>query len=148
MERLALTALLLLPTVLLPASGVGRREPKQNGSAELVIRQVVEEYREAILKNDVMAMDRVEAPDFTITTPNGVYRNKQVQLSQAPGNQFEFITWDDIQIRVYGDTAVLTFHVLRKSKGSEREQLRVLAVYVKQNGRWRVVAQQGTQTPQ
>lgn len=148
MERLALTALLLLPTVLLPASGVGRGEPKQNGNAEQAIRQVLEEYREAILKNDVTAMDRIEAPDFTITTPNGVYRNKQVQLSQAPGNQFEFITWDDIQIRVYGDTAVVTFHVLRKSKGSEREQLRVLAVYVKQNGRWRVVAQQGTQTAQ
>ncbi len=119
-----------------------------NSHDEQAIRQVLEEYREAILKNDVSAMDRIEAPDFTITTPNGVYRNKPLQLSQAPRNQFEFITWDDIQIRVYGETAVVTFHVVRKSKGSDREQLRVLAVYVKQDGRWRVVAQQGTQTAQ
>jgi len=93
-------------------------------------------------------MDRIEAPEFTLTTPNGVFRNKQLQLSQAPRNQFQFITWDGIQIRFYGDTAVVTFHVVRKSKGSDSEQLRVLAVYVKRDGQWTVVAQQGTQTVQ
>jgi len=115
---------------------------------EQAIRRVLEEYREAILKNDVPAMDRIEAPEFTLTTPNGVFRNKQLQLSQAPRNQFESITWDDIQIRLYGDAAVVTFHVVRKSKGSDWERLRVLAVYVKQDRRWRNVAQQGTVTTQ
>jgi uncharacterized protein (TIGR02246 family) len=126
-----------------------RREqtPTPRGSDdEQAIRRVLEEYREAILKNDVSAMDRIEAPEFTLTTPNGVFRKKQLQLSQVRRNQFESITWDDIQIRFYGDMAVATFHVVRKSKGSDCERLRVLAVYVKRNEQWRVVAQQGTQT--
>ena len=75
-----------------------------------------------------------------------MYRNKSVQLAQAPSNQFEFINWDDIKIRMYGNVAVVTFHVLRKAKPSSEEKLRVLAVYVKQNGQWRNVAQQGTLT--
>ncbi len=148
MRRMGLTVM-LLAIVFLTAGGVNREQPKQNANAEQAIRQVLEEYREAILRNDISAMARIEAPDFTITTPNGVYRKKELQLSQAPGNQFEFITWDDIQIRMYGNTAVVTFHVVRKSKGFDREQLRVLAVYVKRNGaQWKVVAQQGTQTAQ
>ena len=54
-----------------------------------------------------------------------------------------WINWDDIKIRVYGDVAVVTFHVLRKSKSANEEHLRVLAVYVKRDGYWRNVAQQG-----
>ena len=122
------------------------RRPKEGTNDEQEIKKVLEEYRKAILTNDVSAMDRIEAPDFTITTPNGVYRNKATQLSQAPSNQFEFINWDDIKIRMYGNVAVVTFHVLRKSKSANEEHLRVLAVYAKEDGYWRNVAQQGTVT--
>ena len=124
------------------------RGPKEATNDEQEIKKILEEYRKAILTNDVSVMDRIEAPDFTITTPNGVYRNKALQLSQAPANQFEFINWDDIKIRMYGNVAVVTFHVLRKAKPTSAEKLRVLAVYVKQNGHWRNVAQQGTITSQ
>ncbi len=136
----------LVLMLLVTFSQVEGRRPKEGTNDEQEIRKVLEEYRKAILTNDVSAMDRIEAPDFTITTPNGVHRNKALQLSQAPSNQFEFINWDDIKIRMYGNVSVVTFHVLRKSKPTNEEHLRVLAVYAKQNGYWRNVAQQGTVT--
>jgi len=136
----------LVLMLLFAFSQVEGRRAKAGTNGEQEITDVLEEYRKAILTNDVPAMNRIEAPEFTITTPNGVYRNKALQLSQAPSNQFEFINWDDIKIRMYGNFAVVTFHVLRKAKPTNEEHLRVLAVYVKQNGYWRNVAQQGTVT--
>ena len=100
----------LVLMLLVTFSQVEGRRPKEGTNDEQEIKKVLEEYRKAILTNDVSAMDRIEAPDFTITTPNGVYRNKALQLSQAPSNQFEFINWDDIKIRMYGNVAVVTFH--------------------------------------
>jgi ketosteroid isomerase-like protein len=144
MRRIAATGVLLLAIVSLAFGQIESSGPKKGSNDEQAIRQVLEEYREAILKNDVSAMDRIEAADFTLTIPSGLYREKTQQLAQAPSNQFEFIIWDDIKVRIYGDTAVVTFHVLRKAKPTAEEQLRVLAVYVKQKGQWKVVAQQGT----
>ncbi len=82
--------------VFVTAGQAERGGPKKGNNDEQEIKKVLEEYRKAILTNDVSAMDRIEAPEFSITTPNGVYRNKSVQLAQAPSNQFEFINWDDI----------------------------------------------------
>src|ERR1700751_5840044 len=114
-------------------------------SVEEVIRKLDNERIQAQIHADAPALDRIYAADFIGVGPSGRVRTKpQVILDFTSGDlKFQSITTDDVQVRVYGNTAVETGRstMIGQDKGQTvPRDTRFTRVWVKQKGRWRLVA--------
>src|ERR1041385_7740899 len=117
----------------------------QKGGVEQAIRQLDNERIQAQIHADKTALDRIYADDFIGVGPSGTVRTKpQVLLDFTSGDlKFQSITTDEDQVRVYGNTVVetglSTMTGQDKGKTVPRDN-RFTRVWVKQQGRWRLVA--------
>ena len=112
---------------------------------EQVIRQLDGERIQAQIGADAAALDRIYADDFIGVGPSGTVRTKkQVILDFTSGTlKFQSITTDEVQVRVYENTAVETG--LSTMDGQDKgkpvpRNTRFTRVWVKQQGFWRLVA--------
>jgi len=109
------------------------------------LRQLDQERIQAQIGADAAALDRLYAEDFTGIGPSGTVRTKARVIADFTSGslRFESITADDVQWRVYGDTAVetgrSTMNGQDKGKAVPRDT-RFTRVWVKQQGHWRLVA--------
>ena len=120
-----------------------RRPPKR--SVDQVIRQVDHERIQAQIAGDAAALDHIYADNFIGIGPSGTVRTKgQVIADFTSGDlKFQSITTDEVQVRVYENTAVETG--LSTMDGQDKgkavpHDTRFTRVWVKQQGRWRLVA--------
>lgn len=120
-----------------------RRDPRR--SVEQVIRQLDRERIQAQISADRVALDRIYADDFIGVGPSGTVRTKPQVISDFTSGHLKFqsITTDEVQVRVYGNTAVETGRSTMigqdKGKAVPRDN-RFTRVWVKRKGRWRIVA--------
>lgn len=118
---------------------------KDQGSTEQVIRQLDAERIQAQIGADVVALDRIYADDFIGVGPSGTVRTKPQVLSDFTSGtlKFQSITTDDVQVRIYENTAVETglSTMIGQDKGKTvPRDTRFTRVWVKLHGRWRLVA--------
>ncbi len=151
---------LLLPTFLLAlawaaltATTAGRAVAETGPEREAVereIRALEAAMDEAIVKADLEAFDRLLADDFTHTNQSGKFRTKAQWLANhKPGkSSYDAFPVDDLAVRVYGDTAVVTGRSTPKGRDSKGRpiagQFLFLRVWAKRDGRWQAVVFQGT----
>lgn len=136
--------LALTPTciVLGREQSIGR---DRRSSAEQAIRQLDNERIRAQIDADAVALDRIYADDFIGVGPSGTVRTKAQVISDFTSGDLKFqsIVTDEIQVRVYENTAVETglsaMSGQDKGKAVPRDT-RFTRVWVKQEGRWRLVA--------
>ncbi len=120
-----------------------RRDSKR--SVEQAIRQLDNERIQAQIGADAVALDRIYADDFIGVGPSGTVRTKAQVISDfTSGNlKFQSIVTDEVQVRIYENTAVetglSTMSGQDKGKAVPRDT-RFTRVWVKQEGRWRLVA--------
>jgi ketosteroid isomerase-like protein len=122
------------------------------GSVAAVSQQVLaadELRRLAMLHADVTALDSLLADDVTIYWGDGTVDNKRSALELFRSGQLRYSQFDyeDTRVRLYGDTAVVTGNarVRYRSAGRTYSSLgRVTRMYVRQDGKWRMVASQTT----
>ncbi|MDQ4121354.1 MAG: Rid family detoxifying hydrolase [Acidobacteriota bacterium] len=119
-----------------------------NSKIEQELLKANREYDAAIVANDANALDKILADDFVYTNPDGEVRDKARQLAFARSGELKFETGtsDDVKIRIYGNTAVMTGRFTAKGQFKDKSMEineRYTAVWIKQNGRWRLVAEQG-----
>ena len=112
---------------------------------EQVIRKLDKERIEAQIHADAAVLDRIYAEDFIGVGPSGTVRTKpQVIADFKSGDlKFQSITADEVQVRVYGDAAVETglSTMVGQDKGKALpHDTRFTRVWIKQQGRWRLVA--------
>src|SRR5256714_4274340 len=137
-RTLVIAALVLTAVPIALGQQSARRE--QRGSVEQAIRQVDNERIQAQIHADAAALDRIYADDFIGVGPSGTVRTKPQVISDfTSGNlKFQSITTDDVQVRVYGDTAVetgrSTMNGQDKGKAVPRDN-RFTREWVKQRGR-------------
>lgn len=119
-------------------------------SVEQTITRMEEEGRQATLKNDVAATDRLLADNWMNTNANGTVTTKPQLIALLKSTPFNFISIedDDVKIRTYEGAAVVTGRSVRKRSGQDdkviAQQFRFTRVYAKPDGRWQVVAAQST----
>ncbi len=117
----------------------------QKTSVEQIIRRLDHERIQAQIGADAASLDRLYADDFIGIGPSGTVRNKaQVIRDFTSGDlKYQSITTDDVQVRVYGNTAVETGRSTMsgqdKGKPVPRDN-RFTRVWVAQRGHWRLVA--------
>jgi ketosteroid isomerase-like protein len=118
---------------------------KDQGRTEQVIRQLDSERIQAQIGADAVALDRIYADDFIGVGPSGTVRTKPQVLSDFTSGtlKFQSITTQDVQVRIYENTAVETglSIMIGQDKGKTvPRDTRFTRVWVKQHGRWRLVA--------
>jgi len=141
---LVITAVIFLAAAI--ASGQEQSEKKdQGGAVEQTIRKLDKERIQAQIHADAAALDRIYADDFIGVGPSGRVRTKPQVISDFTSGdlRFQSITTDDVQVRVYGNAAVetgcSTMNGQDKGKTVPRDT-RFTRVWIKQQGRWRLVA--------
>ena len=113
------------------------------------IRQVEARRYDAMARNDLAALGDLLADDLTYTHSQGVVNTKAQMLASLESGALRYrsVTTDDVLIRVYGDAAVVTgAAVLAVTAGGHDVSVpvRFIAVYARQDGRWRLEAWQST----
>jgi uncharacterized protein (TIGR02246 family) len=117
----------------------------QRSSVEQAIRQLDNERIQAQIGADAAALDRIYADDFIGVGPSGTVRTKAQVISDFTSGDLKFqsITTDEVQVRVYENTAVETglSTMVGQDKGKAvPRDTRFTRVWVKQQGRWHLVA--------
>lgn len=124
------------------------------GKEERAVLELERAYDDAVERGDVAGVGRILADDFIATSSRGELRSKAAELDDmkpSPDYVMEGFNLDDINVRVFGGTAVATGRSTLKVayKGqSNTSVFRYTRVYVKRKGQWRAVAQQLTRLPQ
>jgi hypothetical protein len=150
MNRLIVVCALLMLSVLGGASAAG-----QAGGAktESEIRQLESRRFQAMLKVDAEELNRLLADDLTYTHSSGAVATKSQLIDSLKSGErkYQAIEPEDLKVRLYGSTAVVTGRARLKtvSKGQESDfRVQFTDVYAKKNGHWQMVAWQSSRLPE
>lgn len=107
------------------------------------------QYDSALVHADTALLNKLYAPEFSYTTTGGDLRNRADQLKTLADGQLilEFGNSDELDIKIYNQTAVLTGRftgkgVFRGTTINIKE--RYTTVWVKGETGWKLVKEQGT----
>lgn len=147
MKRILLAAALAAATLIftLPTPAADNHM----SADDRAVRKLIAELYAALGRNDVAALDRIYADSYTLINEDGVLLTKAPRLAAIKSGElkFESISFDEVSVRLYGDTAVATCRATSKAQAGGREiggQLRVTLTLLKMKGRWQVAAAQAT----
>jgi len=107
--RLSVASVLVLALFALGSSQLAQRFAQDSKEREL--RRLEDEWLSSYLRADKTIFDRIVAEDFTGTDESAKVRNKAQarELIQVPPSSIKAsLTNEDVQFRIYGDTAVVT----------------------------------------
>lgn len=150
MKRIILVAALALTIQSLAIAQTEGAKGSGDSSVEQLIKQLENESREATLKNDAEALDRLLADNWMNTNANGTVTTKAQLMALLKSSPFKIMSIenDDVLIRVYGDAAVVTGRSTSKRVNRDNAvvagQVRFTRVWAKLGEKWRVVAAQST----
>lgn len=107
------------------------------------------EFTQAIVKNDPEAIERFVADDWIIINADGGIIDKErfLEVIKSGALTHEMMESDDIRVRVYGDSAIVSALTRTKGKFMSQEfstHERATDVFIRQDGRWRCVLSQLT----
>ena len=131
-------------------SGHGMTGVEQKGeSSEQQIAELSDQVIQAQLKDDTSFFEKYLADDAAIIHGDGTVWTKAQEIENLKSGtlKYETIETRERKIRVYGDTAVVTFLIFFKGAVSGKPysgDLRRTMVWVKQKGNWKTVAYQVT----
>src|SRR4030095_14578402 len=143
--------LIVLLTIGAASPSLAQSERKVAPSQTSVERRLIELERElsdALVKEDAAVLDRLWSNDLIFTFPNGKVSSKAERLlGQKPSDQTSQSTNlnDQVKVYLYGNTAVVTVLSTWRGKAGAQEysdQYQATHVWVKQQGRWQLVAAQ------
>jgi uncharacterized protein (TIGR02246 family) len=141
MKRLILIALLAI---------ISSAPALAQSGAEREVLKLNKEYEEAIARRDATVHERLLAHDYTYTPGNGniMGRAEHMSFTKSGAVEVKSLRSEDVRVRVYGDTAVVTGMWVSVDRRAGREfaerRIRYLRVYVRREGRWQIVAEQRT----
>jgi hypothetical protein len=157
MNKLVIVAVLgfmlspLLPaqTAHLPSQG---NAPTSSADLQEQVKQLERDRQDAFVRNDIATLDQSTADDYTTINGSGKIADKAQMMSNLRAGKTKVLSvkLDEMKVRVYGNTAVLTgrYQDASVKDGVQKEAHALfIRIFVKDNGRWRAVAYQQTSTP-
>ena len=116
----------------------------KTSEAEEELLKVEKEFAKTIVSNDLERLGRLVTDDWIIIDPNGeiVDRARFFEVIKSGALTHDMMESEDLRVRVYGDSAVVTAITRTKGKFMGQEfstQERATDVFVKRDGRWRCV---------
>lgn len=140
MTRIAV--LCVLSACLLPAQN-------KSSGAEQDIMRIEQEMLAAVLKGDTGPSERYLGNSYVFTGPDGssIGKAQSIEDLKSGSLKLQAASLDNSKVQVYGDTAIVTFSSNDKGtyKGKDISgKTRWTDVFVKQKGRWMMVATHGS----
>ena len=148
--KLILLLALLLVTIWSSPAHAQSRDHKRNShtGTEAEVLNAADRFYDAFLAGDIETVKRMTADDYLQTDVNGRVQDKAAWLAEyyepivrrmKAGAQMGGLRRSDIQVRRYGDVAVLIGRTTLKGSGGGSEvarELRFTQVWVKRHGQW------------
>ena len=147
--RLLLVGLFLFAVCSFSLGQMGNKDSSQN-SVEQELKRLENEWLNSYLRGDKQTFDRIVADDFTRTDESGKFATKAEEraLVQAPpASVSASLTNEDMHVRVYGNSAIVTGLIVSRVQGSLSFQSRFTDTFIKRGGRWQVVARHYSRVP-
>ena len=117
---------------------------------ESAVRAAMEQYKQAVLDRDIPLLQRIWSDDYTFINPNGGIANIAQRIANLTSGNTNLDVIDnerEITVRIYGDMAVVqnlsTLHGQFNGVPVDTH-LRGTFVWVRRDGRWRLVTNQLT----
>jgi ketosteroid isomerase-like protein len=129
------------------AQSEGKMAPSKPGIQSQLI-ELERQLSDALVKEDAAVLDRLWSNDLVFTFPDGKVSNKAQRLAgqkpaaQSSQSESENIN-DDVKVYLYGDSAVVTVLSTWRGRANNQQyssQFQATHVWVKQEGRWQLVA--------
>ena len=150
MKQIITVVVLACAASLFALAQTTKEKASDNGNTEQLILRLEDEGREATLKNDIEANDRLLADNWMNINPDGSVTTKVKLMELLKDSSFKIMSIDndEVMVRVYGDAAVVTGRSTTKRAGQGSEvmtrQVRFTRVYAKIKERWQVVSAHNT----
>ncbi|MDQ3650754.1 MAG: DUF4440 domain-containing protein [Acidobacteriota bacterium] len=132
------------------ALGQGQnRNTNPNGAVVQEVLRTEREQRDAYLRRDVVATERLVADEYILTIQGGEVGNKAnliTFLREEPIDPTLTLTTEDTQVRVNGDTAIVVGRRIERRRRPDNNQegfsyARYTRAYIKRQGRWQLLAE-------
>ena len=116
---------------------------EENITAEQAVLKVTQEWLAADERQDRAALNSIIADDFLGTGPRGTIVSKRDILPREATSSESHglsISSQDVKVRVFGETAIVTGRGVPKIQQEERPELRFTIVFVHRANSWQMVA--------
>lgn len=148
-KRKTMKKLLLITIASLILSPSALAQPKPADGVEAAVLKLEQEWVDALVKADAAKLETLYADTLVYTHSSGSVDDKTKYIANLKAGGAKYQSWDrdSIKVNVYGDSAVVTCHVIIKlvTNGENRTiDARLIHVYAKVKGRWQMVAHQTT----
>jgi ketosteroid isomerase-like protein len=113
------------------------------------VRQLTElqqQLARAWVAGDRAAIERIIAPEWTVTGPDGGISTRADVLRdvfETRTHRIGSLTVDDVRVRVFGDAAVVTGRTRGRGESGHTPydvEIRFTDMFVRRDGRWQAVA--------
>ena len=145
-------ALMLLPGFCLGQNSVtplpfAKSDAAKDKDVEQQLIKLDQEVATAVGRADTAALDRLLTDDFIIIHTHSTSDRKAafLNLLKSEKQPYELLSLENIQVNLYGTTAVTTGQCFVKRTNTVRTVF--LSVWVKQQGKWRMAAWETTPIP-
>ncbi len=151
MKRLFVVALVMLalPGLAFGQAAAQKAAPGKGQSVEQEVSALERAWIDASLKFDAAWFERHMADTLVNTDEEGVVTGKASMVADVKSHAYtyETLTYDDLKVQAYGDTAVATgISVWKGTKKGKPDSGRSqwTDTWVKRAGQWQCVASHGT----
>jgi ketosteroid isomerase-like protein len=151
--------LLIVILLAISASTFGQAKDKkatQTGKDEQALMELERAYADAVARQDTKVIDGILDDSFIAISSRAEVRSKTEEINDikpptpTPDFVLEGFNLEDIKVRLFGSTAVVTGRSILKTNYKGRSNtitFRYTRVYTKRKKNWQVVAQQLTRIP-
>jgi len=120
--------------------------------AEQTLRTANEAYNKALIDGDVAALDEIFADEFIYTSTSGKVLDRTAQLDEFRSNTLDIASGagSEETVQIHGRTGIVIgrFDAKGTYAGKSFDSTeRYTSVWVVRDGRWKLVAEQGTLEP-
>jgi ketosteroid isomerase-like protein len=118
--------------------------------AEKDVLAAMDAWKQATMKKDTAALDKLLHPDLTYSHSSAANQTKAEVIKSVSTGNVEAITFSDTTVRIYGKTALVKGKVdmVNNTGGkSTPAHLNILHVWIKGPQGWQMVARQATRLP-
>ncbi|MES1258809.1 MAG: nuclear transport factor 2 family protein [Acidobacteriota bacterium] len=119
------------------------------GNSEKDVLAALEAWKQAALQGDAAALGKLYHDDLAYTHSNAMTQNKAVAIAsetKATGI-YKGIEMRDLDIHVYGDTAILEYKLNLTHFAGDTARLHEIMVWLKSPQGWQLLARHATKLP-
>ena len=141
-----------LTFVLLNSLRIDATAGQTGPSVEAELRTLNNRVVEMQVRHDVKTADQLLADEYIFVQADGQVTNKSQNMAVIGSPEFicESLTTSDVEVRVYGDTALVMGRASMKATFKQQDvggEFRYIDVWVKRRGAWQNVMSQATRLP-